>query len=171
VVLIIILPIWLVKPSAKTTRSPSNTPVLRWNTTGTTVAGRTGIIGLSADTLQSPWDLVVDWADTIYVTDRFNNRVHKFLRGAGNGSTIAGQSNGISGTAANQFNQPMGIYADSSGNIYVSDVSNNRVQYWSNGATSGQTVVGNGKIFMSDENLLDSFSIICVTIRFRYYWL
>ena len=87
------------------------------------------------------------------MTDRFNQRVQKVLRGGANGTTIAGQTSGVSGTAANQFNQPTGIYVDSSGDAYVSDVNNNRVQYWSNGATSGQTVVGNGEVFMSDNFL------------------
>jgi precorrin-4 methylase len=54
-----------------------NAPLLQWNTTGITVAGVTGVTSLAADNLQLPWDLVVDWANTIYVTDRYNQRVIK----------------------------------------------------------------------------------------------
>jgi hypothetical protein len=54
-----------------------NAPLLRWSTTGITVVGVTGVTSLAADNLQLPWDLVVDWANTIYVTDRYNQRVIK----------------------------------------------------------------------------------------------
>jgi hypothetical protein len=56
------------------------------------------------------------------------------------GSTLAG-GNG-QGSAANQLYYPVDIYFDASGNIYVSDQGNNRVQKWAAGATSGTTVAG-----------------------------
>jgi hypothetical protein len=122
-----------------------NTPALRWNTTGTTVAGVTGVSSVAANNLNLPWDFTLDWNYTLYVTDRYNNRVQKFMRGAKNGITIAGMVNGTSGAAMNEFNQPTGIYADSYGNIIVSDVNNNRIQSWASGASTGQTLIGNGK--------------------------
>jgi hypothetical protein len=87
----------------------------------------------------------LDWNNTLYVTDRYNNRVQKFMRGAKNGTTVAGMMNGTSGAAMNELDQPTGIYADSNGNIIVSDVNNNRIQSWASGASTGQTLTGNGK--------------------------
>jgi hypothetical protein len=108
------------------------------------VAG-TGFAGTASNQLYLPWDLTLDWANTLYVTDRFNHRVQKFLMNAASGTTIAGQMNGTSGMNMNQFNQPTGIYVDLNGDIFISDTNNNRAQFWSNGASSGQTLVGNGR--------------------------
>jgi len=55
-------------------------------------------------------------------------------------STVAG-GNGA-GTANNQFNYTSGLYVDTSGNVYVADLLNHRVQKWGKGATSGTTVAG-----------------------------
>ena len=56
------------------------------------------------------------------------------------GFTVAG-GNGL-GSAANQFNETSDIFVDASGNIYVSDFHNHRIQKWAPGATTGTTVAG-----------------------------
>jgi gliding motility-associated-like protein len=55
--------------------------------------------------------------------------------------TVAGMS-GVDGTGANQLNQPGGIFLDAAGNLYIADETNNRVQKWAPGASSGVTVAG-----------------------------
>jgi sugar lactone lactonase YvrE len=55
-------------------------------------------------------------------------------------STVAG-GNGA-GAANDQFNFASGLYVDTSGNVYVADLLNHRVQKWAKGATSGITVAG-----------------------------
>jgi DNA-binding beta-propeller fold protein YncE len=102
----------------------------------------TRITSLAADNLQFPWDIVVDWANTIYVTNRYNHRVQKFLREAENGTAIADQASGISGSAANQWNQPTDIYVNSNGDIFWSDTNNNRIQFFSPGQSSGVMIAG-----------------------------
>ena len=61
---------------------------------------------------------------------------------ASSATRVAGT--GTSGTGANQFNQPCGVYLDGGGNIYVPDEFNHRIQKWAPGATSGTTVAGTG---------------------------
>ncbi len=56
------------------------------------------------------------------------------------GSTVAG-GNGQGGNA-NQFASPRGVYIDGSGNVYVADLVNHRIQRWAPGATTGSTVAG-----------------------------
>ena len=61
-----------------------------------------------------------------------------------NGITVAG-GNGA-GSAANQLYIPSAVYVDASGNIYVADNANDRIQKWAVGATQGITVAGGNGI-------------------------
>ena len=69
------------------------------------------------------------------------------------GVTVAG-GNG-DGAAANQLSGPSDVFADASGDVFVVDANNERVQEWAPGATSGVTVAGgNGQ--GSAANQLDN---------------
>ena len=56
------------------------------------------------------------------------------------GVTVAG-GNGA-GTNPNQLFNPNRLYIDASGNLYIPDMSNSRIQKWAPGALSGETVAG-----------------------------
>ena len=56
------------------------------------------------------------------------------------GTTVAG-GNG-NGSSANKLSFPRGIALDVSGNMYIGDRANNRVQKWEAGASKGTTVAG-----------------------------
>ena len=61
--------------------------------------------------------------DIVYVTELFNHRVSMF--------TSEGQfltSFGTKGEGPGQFNCPRGITVDRDGLVYISDISNNRIQ-------------------------------------------
>jgi hypothetical protein len=119
--------------------------VLRWNSTGTTLIGSSGVPGVSASQLNTPVDIALTPSNTLYIADYFNNRVQKCLVGASSCVTVAGQANtNLSSTAAYLY-YPAGVYVDSNENIYVSDSANHRVQLWINGATVGTTVAGTGQ--------------------------
>jgi gliding motility-associated-like protein len=62
---------------------------------------------------------------------------------------IARQNNGIviaggngNGASQNQFANPAAIFIDKDGNLFVPDMTNNRIQKWASGATTGVTVAG-----------------------------
>jgi DNA-binding beta-propeller fold protein YncE len=58
-----------------------------------------------------------------------------------NGTTIAG-GNGI-GSGSDQLNQPYGVCVSSkTGDIYIADNQNHRIQRWSPGAITGVTIIG-----------------------------
>ncbi|MGN6569771.1 MAG: T9SS type A sorting domain-containing protein, partial [Flavipsychrobacter sp.] len=61
---------------------------------------------------------------------------------ASSGSTVAGSSSGSSGSTASLLNNPSGVFVDATGNIYIADAGNNRIQKWASGASSGSTVAG-----------------------------
>ncbi|GAB3493266.1 hypothetical protein GCM10027341_08360 [Spirosoma knui] len=111
-------------------------------TQGITVAGGNGAGG-GANQLSYPKGVHVDGDGNIYVADSDNDRIQKFppnSTSATSGSTVAGGNGGGSGT--NQFNDPYRVFVDGSGNIYVADWRNYRIQKWAPGAVEGTTVAG-----------------------------
>ena len=115
---------------------------LRWNATGSTVAGAAGATGTAANQLDHPFSVVLDSSNALYIADQTNNRIQKWIVGAASGTTIAGQSGGGWGTTSSDFDLPSAIVLDSNNNFYVADTLNNRIQYWMNAASSGSTVAG-----------------------------
>jgi DNA-binding beta-propeller fold protein YncE len=61
----------------------------------------------------------------VYDTENGNDRVQKFDSTGAYVSILGGLS---SGTGNGQFDAPYGVAVDSSGNVYVADTNNNRVQ-------------------------------------------
>ena len=112
------------------------------STTATEVAGTGTVSGTSATKLNGPDGIFVDGSGNIYITDYNNSRIQKWVPGATTGTTVAGSSGGSAGSGASSFNYPEDVYVDGSGNIYVADASNHRIQKWAPGATSGTTVAG-----------------------------
>ena len=109
------------------------------------MAGVTNTSGNSSNLLHEPWDLVVDWSNTLYVTEKPNNRVQKFSTGRTSGMTVAGQASAISGFNLSYLRRPLGIAVDDDSNVYVMDNSNARIVLWSSGASVGSHVAGNGR--------------------------
>jgi DNA-binding beta-propeller fold protein YncE len=89
----------------------------------------TGSTGSSSLSLNQAYGLALDESKSfLYVVDRYNHRIQRFiLGGSGIGVTVAG-GNG-QGSAANQFYYPNDIYVSKSdGSLYIGDCDNNRIQ-------------------------------------------
>ncbi|CAF0975438.1 unnamed protein product [Rotaria sordida] len=114
--------------------------MLRWNTTGITVAGIVGNPGNANNQLNTPFDVILDYANNLYIADRANHRIQKYSLGASIGKTVAG--NGTIGSSQYQLYNPSRVIIDLNGNFYISDTYNHRIQFWRNGAVSGTIVAG-----------------------------
>ncbi|CAF0746348.1 unnamed protein product [Adineta steineri] len=121
-----------------------NNRIVKWinKSTAILVAGGSGS-GLQANQFNTPYGLFVDTSDsnTLYVADTKNYRIQKWLYGASNGTTVAGQS-GVSGSALNQLNSPDALTMDTNGSMYIVDRGNNRIVLWLLGSTSGIAIAG-----------------------------
>ncbi|CAF0930536.1 unnamed protein product [Adineta steineri] len=140
---LIVLIVFLTKPKTSTTTNIAN-PVLRWNASGITVAGVTGMSGINASQLNNPWGLALTYDGTLYVTDCYNNRVQQFVSGSTVGTTVAGDSNGMFSNMLNSLFLPSKIVLDSNENLYIADGFNNRGLYWTKGSNSGVLIAGTG---------------------------
>lgn len=115
-----------------------------------TAACRAGIAGPGAGQLSDPLDVAVAASGEAYVVDDGNNRIDEFSTGgaftrAWGWGVLDGMSSfetcttscqaGMMGGGAGQFNNVLSITADPSGELYVADGNNQRIQEFS--ATGG----------------------------------
>jgi uncharacterized repeat protein (TIGR01451 family) len=135
--------------------SPNLNAVFKADPTGvvTRIAG-TGVAGYSGDggsalsaQLNGPNGVAVDSLGNVYIADTNNWRVRK-VDGSGNISTVAGNGScceptGDDGSANGAgIGLAYGLAVDSSGNLYISDISNSIVREVAAGIIT--TVAGNG---------------------------
>jgi len=83
--------------------------------------------------LYDPTDIAIDPNGNLDITDAHNSRIRQ-ISIDGKINTIAGTGlNGFSGDNGNsllaQFESPVGIAIDNTGNIYISDLGNERIRY------------------------------------------
>ena len=131
---------------------------------GTLVAGGHGL-GSGANQFYTPGDICLDQKGNIFVDDTYNWRVQEWAPGAASGTTVAG-GNGR-GLNPNQITA-VDIWVSGDDTVYVSDngngLANSRVQKWSPGATSGQTIFG-GNYVGSAPNQFNGNGPIYMDIR------
>jgi sugar lactone lactonase YvrE len=135
-------------------------------TAGNGTAGFSGDGGaaISAE-LHGDNAVAVDGAGNMYIADYYNNRIRKVTASTGVISTVAGNGtagfSGDGGAATSaEINGPGDIAVDSAGNIYISDLNNNRVRKVTASTGVISTVAGNGtKGFTGDGGAATSAEI------------
>lgn len=107
---------------------------------GTLVAG-TGIRGNDSDQFGTNMrGIFLDANGNMYISDRDNNRIMRWISGGSSGVIVAG--NGTLGTSLYQLDSPYGVWVDSSSNVFVTDFGNHRITKWSSGASVGVLIAG-----------------------------
>ena len=110
---------------------------------GRIVAGGNGK-GNKLNQLNNPTYIFIDGEETIYVSDRLNHRVMKWLKGASEGIVVAGGQG--QGNSLKQLYSPEGLVVNEVGDIYVADWGSHRIMCWLLGLKEGRVVVdGNGE--------------------------
>ncbi|CAF1171789.1 unnamed protein product [Adineta steineri] len=108
----------------------------KYNNKGIVVAGGNGR-GNQLNQLNGPTFIFVDKDQSIYVSDRNNDRVIKWRKDAKEGRIVAGGN---------------GVIVDDFGQIYVAEYSNHRIMRWCEGKEEGEIVVGgNGEGNQSNQ--------------------
>ena len=113
----------------------------------------TGILLTSSQLMANIANIALDAAGNLYLSDTTGNRILE-VSSAGI-ATVAGNGtfgfSGDNGPAINaQLAGPSGITLDSTGNLYVTDLGNQRIRKISNGLIT--TVAGNGTTGFSGDN-------------------
>ena len=80
------------------------------------------------------------------------------------GTIIAGIG-GSSGSTSTRLNNPMGITLDQWKNLYVADSSNNRIQLFCSGSTTGITIAGQTNLTFPHDVKFDSQMNLYVSER------
>ncbi|WP_308722674.1 S-layer homology domain-containing protein [Paenibacillus polysaccharolyticus] len=86
-----------------------------------------GGAGAGLGEFNTPRTVAVDGSGNIYVADTGNHRIQKLNAGSGTWSEWV-KSGGGSGNGLGEFNTPYGVATDNSGNVYVADSNNHRLQ-------------------------------------------
>ena len=129
--------------------------ILRWNSTGITVAGVTGQPGNTSDKLSTPRGIGIDWVNILYIADTDNNRIQKYSKNASVGETVAGQSSGIAGAGNDSLRNPFDAVVDLNGAVFVADSSNHRIQLWTRGSSAGTTIAGTTGVLGNSSDKLN----------------
>jgi len=90
-----------------------------------------------------PFDIFLDYANNLYIADRDNHRIQKYLFGSSIGQRVAG--NVTAGSSSDKLRFPGRVLIDSNEDLYIADTWNHRIQFWRKGANFGTTVAGTGK--------------------------
>lgn len=92
--------------------------------------------GISSSTMNSPAGVAIDpTTGKLFVADRYNNRVLRWdsadkMTNGSSAEAVFGQLNfntSTSGLSASKFNDPLRVFVDHNGSLWISDYLNNRV--------------------------------------------
>ena len=133
-----------------------NSRIEEFSATGTLI---TAFEGSGSSKLKEPRGITISSNGDVWVTDTGNNRIEEFAgTGEHRGELLAAY--GAKGTGNGKFKTPSAIALDSSGDIWVADTSNNRIQelsptgeYLTKFGTAGS---GGGQLKEPDGLAIDS---------------
>ncbi|MBN1384487.1 MAG: hypothetical protein JW983_06400, partial [Elusimicrobia bacterium] len=144
---------------------------------------------VAENTMYGPKNIIVDSSGNVWVADRNNNRVLKFNTPTSNGEDadlVLGQqsftvnkkndsdgNNATDSVAANTLYWPEGVAVDSSGNVWVDDMSNHRVLKYNTPVGNGEDadiVLGQQSFTVNKANDSDGNNVTDSVAANTVYW-
>jgi DNA-binding beta-propeller fold protein YncE len=149
-----------------------NNRILKYSpgsTVPTVVAGGNGQ-GTGTNQLFTPRAVYYDAAtSSLVITNSGANNIVRWPLGSSNWTLLAGSSSGVAGSSTTTLNRPSGVTFDPSGNMYVADTNNHRIQYFPVGQTTGTTVAGTSGISGSGANSLNRPAAVVLDSQLNIY--
>jgi DNA-binding beta-propeller fold protein YncE len=155
-----------------------NNRIQKFTSDGTFIT-KWGSYGSGDGQFNDPGGVAVDSSGDVYVADRYNNRIQKFQLAnpcpAGTTQITSGicfiTKWGTYGSGDGQFNDPGGVAVDSSGDVYVTDRGNNRIQKFTGDGTFitkwGSYGSGDGQFNDPGDVAVDSSGDVYVADRYN----
>ncbi|CAF3540854.1 unnamed protein product [Rotaria socialis] len=136
---------------------------------GTVVAGGNGQGTLNTQ-LNTPIGLHLDApSNSLYIANANSNNIIKWVVNASTWTLIAGAPNGQSGSTSTFLNNPYNFIFDPSGNLYVADTNNHRIQLFLSGQFNGTTIAGVTALSGSATNKFDSPQSLALDSNLNLY--
>ncbi|CAF1271015.1 unnamed protein product [Adineta steineri] len=138
-------------------------------TSGTVVAGGYGA-GTNSSQLNNPRGIYFESSTNSLIIA--NNGAHNIVRwvlGATSWTLLAGSSTGLYGSTSTLLYNPSDVTLDATGNMYVSDEGNQRIQLFLAGQSSGQTIIGVTGISGNTSQLLNTPSSFALDSQLNIY--
>lgn len=133
------------------------------------VAGGNGA-GTSSTRLKLPAGVAYDSStNSIIIANYDANNVVRWQIGATSWSIVAGDTNGGSGSSSTRLKGPYDVTIDSTGNIYVADTLNHRIQFFPVGSTIGTTIAGTTSTAGANAISLENPVSVALDSQFNLY--
>lgn len=109
---------------------------------GTIIAGGQGF-GMNSSQLYRPAGLYFDsYTNSLIIANYGASNIVRWTLGDTKWTIVAGHPNGTFGNTSILLDHPTNMIFDPMGNMYVADMFNHRIQFFSNGQPSGTTIAG-----------------------------
>ncbi|CAF3348397.1 unnamed protein product [Rotaria socialis] len=135
---------------------------------GTVVAGGYGIANGPTQLDYNSGVYFDSSSNSLVIATYLGNNIVRWKLGYSNWTLITGNVNGTSGSSSTMLYNPMGLTLDPSGNIYVADRNNHRIQLFSN-TSNGTTIAGITGSPGSSATQLNSPSAVALDSQLNLY--
>ena len=110
--------------------------------------------GTAINQVNQPNALAYDESSNkLYIADTANNRILLVTNASTTNPIFSLFAGASAGTTTGKFNQPQSVAVNASGNVYVADTANNRIQVNSNGLSTGWTILATAGSAMGQVNM------------------
>ena len=100
-------------------------------------------MGTNRSQLFSPMDMSYDsFSNSLLIANYGAHNIVRYVFGTTTWTLVAGHMNGTAGITSTSLNGPTDVTYDAMGNLYVADAFNNRIQFFSDGGSTGTTIAG-----------------------------